>query len=830
MKLKKLLIIPMLLLTVILVVAATSCSLLHEHSFSEWESVTEPTCTAFGLQKRVCECGAVEYDTVDALAHTEVKDAGYSATCTAQGKTDGIHCDTCGTIIEAQTEIPMQSHGFSEWETVAQTTCTAFGLQRRVCACGYVEYNTEDAFVHTPVIDAGTEATCTAPGKTEGSHCADCGAVIVLQTEIPILSHSFSEWETVSEPTCTSIGLQKRACKCGQAEYNTISALSHTVVTNAAVSATCTTQGKTEGSYCSACGVIISVQSDIAPTGHNFDEVTVLKEALCNQDGMKRYSCSNANCECYYDESYSLPSLDTAELFAVAEQYTGRLWTFGRLGELIHESSAFVISADGKIAACSYVIDNAYSAIFILGDTYYDVTEVLAYNNASYLAVLKIDATDLPYAKIAESELVNGETVYSAGTPTGLPISISGGVVSNTDRELNSLGFIQHDADLTGGYVGGPLLNRLGEVVGINVFYFGDQTEYVHMATKVSELEALDYSTPIPMEEYGVLTYTPVEQLDDWVNNFANAASNELIAYAVQGDNFYYSLGYDTVYGYSFVDGYWVKEGNYQLYVRIILNNSSGVYEYHAIFTDGKVQNETIGFIDAATFTAETVLEYDTYYGRYWTEAELMALYSTAAYDSLEFFSYCLDTYFDTLTLETFGFTSLTYDRDEDALAKLQNFVKSCGMYEELTGSYVLSGSSQMGNDTMQFNIAHHLETGDTVVNVHYYLANGDIYSAYLTLNPTENGNRFDFMYSSNGEDGYKINNTAWGYLDAATLTNQTKLTCYEFVGMNEYEDGLLMDYSMFLDYIIGLINYSVMPSVDPALTAADLGFYFYFG
>ena len=47
---------------------------------------------------------------------------------------------------------------------------------------------------------------------------------------------------------------------------------------------------------------------------------------------------------------------------------------------------------------------------------------------------------------------------------------------------------------------------------------------------------------------------------------------------------------------------------------------------------------------------------------------------------------------------------------------------------------------------------------------------------------------------------------------------------------MNEYEDLLLIDYSMFLDYIMGLINYSVMPSVDPALTAADLGFYFYFG
>jgi hypothetical protein len=113
---------------------------------------------------------------------------------------------------------------------------------------------------------------------------------------------------------------------------------------------------------------------------------------------------------------------------------------------------------------------------------------------------------------------------------------------------------------------------------------------------------------------------------------------------------------------------------------------------------------------------------------------------------------------------------------------------------------------------------------------VHYILANGTTYSAYLTLNRGENGNRFDFMYSTNDENGFAISNTAWGYLDAATLTSQSKLTCYEFNGMNDYEDALLDEYMMFLDYIIGLLNRSVMPHVEPALTVKDLGFYFYFG
>ena len=819
----------MLLFTVILVLIATaSCGVSHEHSFSEWETVTEPTCTAFGLQKRACECGEVEYDTVDALAHTPATNAGVSATCTSLGKTEGSHCSSCGIVIEAQSEIPMISHSFSKWETVAETTCTAFGLQKRVCACGQVEYNTENAFLHTPVIDASVDATCTAAGKTEGSHCDACGAVIVAQTETPKLSHSFSEWETVTEPTCTSFGLQRRACECGQAEYDTINALSHTVVTDAAIAATCTTLGKTEGSHCDTCGTVLAVQNTIPPLGHSCDEITVLEEALCNLDGTKRYSCTNDGCDYYYDETYSLPELDGSEIYANAVRYTGVIQTFDRFGNIMFEGSAFVIDADGVIITSNYKIDNAYSAIFMLGENEYEVTEVLAYSEEASIAVLRIDATGLPCADLCMRDPVNAETVYSVGAPGGLTDSISRGVISHAERDIYGFKYIQHDADMNAGYAGGPLVNRYGEVIGLNVGYISE--EKLILAVRISELEALDYSNPMSLEEYGALTYTPTEELDNWVAYNHNATGNNALAYVVEGVGFYYSLGYDLEGGYSFAEGYWVKEDIYQLYVRVILDNSDGVYQYYATLTDGAIQNEVYGFIDAETFTASTLLEYDTYYGKYWTESELMALYSGAVYDTLGFFNYCLDTYFDTITLETFGFTSLSYDRDEEALAKLQSFVMTYGMFEPLTGSYVLSGGVQKGDDLMTFNVSHHLETGDTVVSVHYALANGATYSAYLNLNSTENGHRFDFMYSTFNENGYMIQNLAWGYLDAATLTATSKLTCYVFDGMNEYEDGLLMDYMSLLDYMMGLLNYSVMPAVDPALTVKDLGFYFYFG
>ena len=831
MTLKKLLIASIMVITVLLVaVGTTSCNLMHEHSFSAWETVTEPTCTAFGLQKRVCECGHVEYGAIDAVAHTPITDAGTDATCSTPGKTEGSHCGVCNTVITAQTATPTLSHSFSEWEIVTEPTCTAFGLQKRTCTCGHVDYDTTNVVAHTPVIDAAVAATCTTLGKTEGSHCGACGMILVAQIETETLSHSFSAWQTVSEPTCTAFGLQKRTCACGYVDYDTKNALGHVAVVDAAVAATCTTFGKTEGSHCEACGLILAAQSAVAPTGHNCDEITILEEAVCNFDGSKRFSCSNADCSYYYDESYSLPTLDSNEIYNTAVQYVGTLQIFSRYGEFIQEASAFVIDAGGIILTSNYRIDNAFSAIFILGGNEYAVTQVLAYSEASSMAVLKIDATDLPSANLCMRDPVNAETIYSVGAPGGWINSISCGVISNTDRELYGIHCIQHDADMNAGYAGGPLVNRYGEVIGMNVGYLS--AENLSLAVRISELYSLDYSNPISFEEYGNITYTPIEQLSSWVVNNYNGTTDNAVAYVIQGNGFYYSLGYDTVNQYSFAEGYWIKEGNYQLYVRIIFDNAAGIYQYYATLTDGMIQNEAYGYIDAANYTASTVLTYDTFYGKYWTESELMSLYSTAVYDTLGWFSYCLDTYFNTLTLETFGFTQVSYDRDADALNKLNAFVMTVGTFNESTGAYELSMSSPDGDHVAVFNITYIPQNGDiaasTVATLDYYMANGVLFHISLSLDPTENGNRFEFAYAVYNGTEFIVQNVAWGYLDAASLTNASKLTCYVFNGMNEYEDGLLLDYTSYLAYLMTWMDY-IMPNVSPELSIKDLGFLFYF-
>ena len=832
MKIKKALSAVTLILTVLLVLlAATSCDMIHEHEMAEWENVTEATCKSFGIQRRSCWCGRVEYDTVPALPHTPVTDAAIDATCTAPGKTEGSHCKDCGAVIEKQTETAKLSHSFSEWETVTEATCTSFGLKKKTCECGYAEYDTAPALSHTPVTDAAIDATCTAPGKTEGSHCKDCGAVIEKQTEIAKLSHSFSEWETVTEATCTSFGLKKKTCECGYAEYDTVPALSHTPVTDAAVDATCTAPGKTEGSHCKDCGFIITLQNTVAPTGHSCTEITVVDEAFCNHDGIKRYSCTNTDCSYSYEESYSIPELDGSEIYADAIRYTGLMRTFDRFGNIFDEATAFVISADGKIVTSPSKIDNVFSAVFILGGNEYTVTKVLAADTAKGIAVLQTDATNLPYATLCTKTPVDAERIYMVGAPEGLTDSITSGIISNADLQIGNSGYIQHDATITAGYAGGPLINRYGEVIGVNLGYV--HAEYLSVAVKISELASMDYTSPVALEEYGYDTYTPIDQIEHWISLYYTAMRDNTAVYYVQGSNFYYSLGYDLENGYSFVEGCWVQNNNYQIQVRVILNNSDGTYQYYAAMSDGVNQNSTAGFIDAAAYTKETVLTYDSFYGRYWSEADLMSLYSMAVYDTLGFFSYCLDTYFDTLTLETFGFTSVSYDRDEQALTKLNGFLMSFGTLNESTGAYELATNSQNGNDVVDFTLKYTPVSADapssTVATIDYYTASGELFRVLLYLDKTENGNLFEFTYAVHDGTEYAVQNTAWGYLDAASLTVSSELTCYEFNGLNDYEDALLADYAVYLSYLMSWLDY-VMPNVSPSLSVKDLGFLFYFG
>ncbi len=146
---------------------------------------------------------------------------------------------------------------------------------------------------------------------------------------------------------------------------------------------------------------------------------------------------------------------------------------FGQSVESASAGSGFIITTDGYIVTNYHVISGASSVKVTLysGDTY-DAT--LVGGDEDYdIAVLKINAADLPAVTLGDSSAVNvGDSVAAIGNPLGeLTFSMSEGIVSSNNRAINVDGtpfnMIQVDASINPGNSGGPLMNSYGEVVGI---------------------------------------------------------------------------------------------------------------------------------------------------------------------------------------------------------------------------------------------------------------------------------------------------------------------------------------------------------------------------
>lgn len=109
------------------------------------------------------------------------------------------HWTECACGESATEAVP---HVWVDGERV-DSTCTTAGSLVQNCDCGATQTVALDLAAHTPVVDAAVDATCTATGLTEGSHCDVCGAVIVAQEVVPMIDHAFNDG-----PTCGVCGAE----------------------------------------------------------------------------------------------------------------------------------------------------------------------------------------------------------------------------------------------------------------------------------------------------------------------------------------------------------------------------------------------------------------------------------------------------------------------------------------------------------------------------------------------------------------------------------------------------------------------------------------------
>jgi serine protease Do len=162
--------------------------------------------------------------------------------------------------------------------------------------------------------------------------------------------------------------------------------------------------------------------------------------------------------------------------------------------------SGFIISSDGYVLTNDHVVDRMDTITVILNDQREYNATLVGSDERSDLALLKIDAKDLPTLSLAKDEnLKVGQWVVAIGSPFGLDYSASAGIVSaigrsipSAHRESNYVPFIQTDVAINPGNSGGPLFNMDGEVVGINSQIYSPSGGSVGLSFAIPSSLAID--------------------------------------------------------------------------------------------------------------------------------------------------------------------------------------------------------------------------------------------------------------------------------------------------------------------------------------------------
>lgn len=151
--------------------------------------------------------------------------------------------------------------------------------------------------------------------------------------------------------------------------------------------------------------------------------------------------------------------------------------------------SGFILSKDGYIMTNDHVVSGADEIKVSLSDRRVFAAKLVGSDKQSDVALLKIDATDLPAVKIGRSSSVKpGQWVAAIGAPFGFENSVTAGIVSATKRSLQNsqyTPFIQTDVAINPGNSGGPLFDLNGRVVGVNSQIFSKSGGFMGISFSV---------------------------------------------------------------------------------------------------------------------------------------------------------------------------------------------------------------------------------------------------------------------------------------------------------------------------------------------------------
>ena len=201
-------------------------------------------------------------------------------------------------------------------------------------------------------------------------------------------------------------------------------------------------------------------------------------------------------------QSFFLPGSMTAEqVYRAASPAVFYIEVFNADGIAFKTGSGFFISDSGLAVTNYHVLIGGHSAKVTMdnGDVH-DVTGIFDYDWKNDIAVINVDASDVPFlARADSSSLMTGATVYTLGSPLGLHATFSRGIVSQSLRELEGVGFIQIDAPISSGSSGGALLDSSGRAIGVTCAT-AVEGQNINLAVPINHVDDLDLDTAVPLD------------------------------------------------------------------------------------------------------------------------------------------------------------------------------------------------------------------------------------------------------------------------------------------------------------------------------------------
>ncbi|MBO4484409.1 MAG: trypsin-like peptidase domain-containing protein [Lachnospiraceae bacterium] len=177
--------------------------------------------------------------------------------------------------------------------------------------------------------------------------------------------------------------------------------------------------------------------------------------------------------------------------------------TFDKNGQGLGLGSGFFIDDNGTVLTNFHVMEGACSAeIITYNDERFQVSAIAGFSKDIDLCVVKTDAGKTVAAALFDGDVKTGESVYTIGSSIGLTGTFSDGIVSTASRVDNDVEYIQITAPISKGNSGGPLVNRYGEVIGVNTFQFTDG-QNLNFAVSIKELAKIDRSVSTEIKKFG---------------------------------------------------------------------------------------------------------------------------------------------------------------------------------------------------------------------------------------------------------------------------------------------------------------------------------------